>query len=260
MSLLQSILLGVIQGIAEFLPISSSGHLVLVQLLFDINPPPFLFDIFLHLSTLTAVIIFFRKKIINLKQQEITQLVVGSIPAFAAGYLLRDIIAVIFSSSLIVGLGLLVTAVFNFTTNNWFSRQQDNQPLDYQSSFLIGLAQVISFIPGISRSGATIFAGAGVKLDKKQAFNFSFLLSIPVIIGANLSELPRLWTSQIKYINPLFLLIGGSISFAASLISLKLLKKLIKQNQYSWFGWYCLLLGSVVIVFSLFNHQNGFSF
>ncbi len=251
LSLLHSIFLGIVQGLAEFLPISSSGHLVLLQILFDINPPPFLFDIFLHLSTLLAVLFFFRKKILSLSSKDLIFLAAGSIPAFIIGYLIRDFIDIIFNSSLVVGLGLLLTAVFNFLTNHIFKTQDSKQKLNFQKSLLIGLSQALAFIPGISRSGSTIFTGAAIGLEKTQAFTYSFLLSIPVILGANAIQFQKILVSGIKDFNPLILLTGGIISFLTSIFSLKILKKIIKKEQYFYFGWYCLILGVVVIFFSL---------
>jgi undecaprenyl-diphosphatase len=254
----QAVILGLIQGLAEFLPISSSGHLALVQTWLQINPPPFWFDTWIHLATLMAVIWFFRQPIKQLDRQLLLKLSLGTIPVLAAGALFHQMIGSWFSSATVVAGGLMMTGVLNLATNYLFSQQKlsaqpnaSHQPPTKLQSLLIGLAQATALVPGISRSGSTLFAAAITNQSKTTAFQFSFLLSIPAIIAANLFhvwqfvQVKQLIFNSTQLLN---LLLGGLTAFITSLFSLVLLKKLIGSERYIFFGLYCLLLGSVILL------------
>jgi undecaprenyl-diphosphatase len=259
MNFWQALLLGFIQGIAEFFPISSSGHLVIVQNWLSINPPPFYFDIFIHLVSLIAIVIFFYKPLLDIithrKWATVLQMIVGSIPIFIIGYLWQSQIEQLFISPFVAGLGLLITAGFNFITSYSFAQHKKSNELNLKNSLLIGLAQVLALVPGISRSGTTLFAASQVGIEKTQAFRFSFYLALPAILGANVAQLITTNPNRVAALANLSLanfLLGGAVCLATSLLSLIILKKILANTRYHWFGYYCLVVSLITLSLTIF--------
>jgi len=188
MNFLFAAFLGIIQGLTEFLPVSSSGHLVIAQKLIpSFTQPGILFDVILHFGTLFSVLFFFRKKLLSyLNIKYLTILALGTLPAVVVRLLFKSQIETLFHSVRVVGFALLLTGTMNLLTDKIKSK---DQRLTTKNSFLVGLAQAVAIIPGISRSGSTIFAGVAKGIDKKKAAEFSFILSIPAILGANILEI-----------------------------------------------------------------------
>lgn len=255
MTYFQAGLLAFVQGLTEFFPVSSSGHLVLIQNLFKLKSPPVLFDILIHVGTLGAIIIFFKKDIKKLfigvisgKAEEkkfFTLLFLGSIPAGLAGFFLNKNTEALFSSSKMVGFSLLLTSLLLFLTKALeVKRIKSISKLD---AFIIGVFQALAIIPGISRSGSTIAAGIFRGIDRKAAFRFSFLLSIPAIIGALLLQIPQIVYGKSLFLSQGFL--GMIISFFVGLFSLKILGELVLKSKLWIFGFYCLFLGLFVLIF-----------
>jgi undecaprenyl-diphosphatase len=252
MDLFQAIILGIIQGITEWLPVSSSGHLVIAQQFFGLSVPV-IFDVMLHVATLIVVLFVFRTdiwKILralgkgDLKSPDGKMalfVVVGSIPTALIGFLFHDLFVSFFSSIFVAGVGFIITGFFLFLTR-WSKEKQD---LGYSSSFLIGIAQGISIIPSISRSGFTISWGLlkGVKRD--ILIKFSFILSIPAILGAMIYESLN-FSGQME-------LMPLSLAFITSLfvgyISLKALIVIVSKKQLHWFSIYCWIVGIIILVF-----------
>ena len=243
MNYIQAIFLGILQGLTEFLPVSSSGHLVVAQsLLPDFNQPGVFFDVILHLGTLFAVLIYFRKKIIKLNKDYLMWLVVGSIPAAFIGYFLSDTFESLFSNLRVVGVALFVTGVLNFLI---YSAKNKKEKMSVRKSFLVGLAQAAAIIPGISRSGATIFAGTRLGVSKKEAAEFSFLLSAPAIFGATIFqflEYGSLVGEGLTYYIAGFL--GAIIS---GYFAIKLVLQLLVKGRFDIFGYYCVILASIIL-------------
>ena len=251
MNIWQSVFLGIVQGITEFLPISSSGHLAILQNWMQISPSVFYFDIFLHLVSVIAIIYYFRKTIFSLNKQMMVNLIIATIPLLIVGALARNSIKSMFTSNLIAGLGLIMTAVFNFFASNNFLQSKDKQDLTQKNSFLIGLFQVVALTPGVSRSGSTLFGASTVKLEKSQAFEFSFLLAIPTILGASFNELITINSEKIDHlaeISVINYILGGLVCLLVCFASLELLKITLNKTKYHFFGWYCLLLGSITLL------------
>ncbi len=263
------ILLGAVQGAAEFLPISSSGHLALVRLVTEdvtvsnaFTEAPLLLDILLHLATLVAVLIFFRKQVAeaivgalrlaksslkgNAKAQLETDegaltalcVVIASVPTAVMGLLLSDIVDDISSSPVILGSAFLACA--GLLTLSRLTSGGDNN-LSVKIALLIGIAQGIAVMPGISRSGATIVAGLILGLAPKKAVSFSFLCSIPAILGAALLEMD---TAQLfKEANFLMYSIGALTAFAVGTASLYILSKTVNRGRLWWFAPYVAAVG-----------------
>jgi len=247
MTLIQGLLLGLLQGLTEFLPVSSSGHLVIAQHFFNFSTPPVAFDIFVHLATALAVIIVIKPILLKLNRRLIGLILLASLPAGLIGFFLNQKVEALFNSLVLVGLAFIITAVLLFSTRltHRLARKQTTK-LTSQNSFIIGLFQALAIVPGISRSGSTITAGLFQRLKPETAFNFSFLLSLPAILGAQLLHLNEL-TNTGSY-SPLSLTVGFFSAFISGLLSLKLLKKLLIKGKLHWFGFYCLLVGSLILI------------
>jgi undecaprenyl-diphosphatase len=253
-TLLQAVILGVVQGITEFFPISSSGHLVIIQGLFGLKEPQLAFDIFLHLGTLVSILIYFRKDIIDiLAKERLTALyvVVASIPTFMIGFMFKDAVEVLFGRPHVVGYMLLATGLWLIAASLYGRAQKagHDKKLGFVNSILIGVAQGVAVIPGISRSGATIGAGILSGIDKEKVFKFSFLLAIPAILGASLLKCGKIGAGLTSG-DYLCFLSGAFAAMVTGIVSVSVLLKIVKANKLYIFGIYC-ILAAVYIVSSL---------
>lgn len=240
MTFIQSIILSIVQAITEFLPISSSGHLNLTQYLFRLTPS-LTFDIFLNTATLASVIFFFRKKITYFFQN-LKFIIVASIPAALVGVFLKDQVELIFSNLNLLPFFFLVTSVFVFSTKFLVTKDLG---LNYKKAIVIGLFQSIAILPGVSRSGSTIFAGLLLGLSPINAFNFSFSLFIPASFGALILSIKDMSNSGIM--NNQYLL-SFILTFFIGLIALKILQKIIINKQFWVFSVYTFIL-SILLFF-----------
>jgi len=247
MGLFQAIISGIVQGVAEFLPISSSGHLVVLHKLTGSSEPEILFDLFLHLGTLVAVFIVFGRDIIEsvtTKKRAGFLILLGSAVTFVFVLFFIKNIEAAFSNVRTVGIMFIVTGVWLIAGN--FIRFGTEGMTAFKAG-LIGLAQGIAALPGISRSGATISTGLFLGLDGHDSAKFSFLLSIPAILGAFLFKVKESG-SNLSGININYF-IGFFIACITGVLSLKLLLKVLYRNKFHWFGIYCVLAGITVILF-----------
>lgn len=234
-------LFGVLQGLTEFLPVSSSGHLVLAQALFPhYAQPGITFEVVLHAGTLLAVLFWYRNEILKLDKTDIKYLIVGTIPAGIFGLAFNDFLEAAFAGTAVVGVTLIITGVANIVVDRITSKAT----LTTRSAFLVGLAQAVAILPGISRSGSTIFAGRLMGLSKKQAARFSFLLSVPAVAGANLVKFGEL-TSQA---HPVGLYTAGFLAaFVSGVLAIGLVLKFLYANRFSYFGVYCIGVGVLTL-------------
>jgi len=252
--LLHALFLGIVQGLTEFLPVSSSGHLVLGQKLLGFETPPIGFDILVHLGTLIAVFVFFRKELVkdfNLvfkkKDLKIFWLVlVGTVPAVLIGLLVKPFLAEIFNSLLLVGVSLILTGLFLFSTS--FVKKGKKELVNFSGAdaLIVGLFQSLAILPGISRSGSTVVAGLWQGLKRKEAFKLSFYLAIPAILGAQVLEIKKLL--QIGNGMAVPHLLGFFAATITGFLSLKILKKVVVAGKLSYFGIYCSLVGIIVVI------------
>lgn len=244
MSLIQAVILGLIQGMTEFLPVSSSGHLVIAQQFLGFSEPPLFFDVVVHGATLVAVLIFFRHQILKLNRKQISWLAVGSVPLMLLGIFLTGAAGYLFSSLKLVGVGLVATSVLVGSTY-WAASK--TKPVNGKRALIIGIFQALAIIPGVSRSGSTVVAALHLGIGRKEAFRFSFLLSIPAILGA------LIWQSvNIDSIDAGFTQLGAGFlaALGAGLLSLAVLKRLILSDRFHWFSAYTLVLGLGLLFFS----------
>jgi undecaprenyl-diphosphatase len=243
MVLIQSILFSIIQGITEFLPISSSGHLNLIQYIFRITPS-LTFDIFLNTATFISVLFFFRKQVPyffkNLKF-----IIVGTIPTIFVALFLKDKFDLIFSDIKFLPFLFLITSAFVFSTK--FIKDRSQQ-LNFKRALIIGLFQAIAILPGVSRSGSTIFAGLLIGLSPLEAFNFSFSLFIPASLGAIALDYENLL--NINFSDPNYI-ISFIIAALVGIIALSFLKNLLIKKNIWYFGIYTFVL-ALSLFFALY--------
>ncbi len=244
MNALEASILAVVQGLTEFLPVSSSGHLALAAQIMDIPEASLSFDIVLHLGTLLAVFAYYWKDITNLCKGIFTRdrksinlgltLIAGTLPVAIVGYLFGDFITSLRESIVFVSSALVVTGFILFVTSK-IPEKKENESVSFKRGLLVGIAQTIAIFPGISRSGTTICTGLSVGLSRSEAARFSFLLAIPAILGAAVKELPHAsW--NIPFSN---IIIGFVVSALVGFAALTLLVKFVKAGKLSGFAWYC---------------------
>lgn len=255
----QGLLLGVVQGLTEFLPISSSGHLVVAEAAVGLATPGVLVEVAVHVATLLAVVVVYRARLTELlvgvlrgewaAWRYVGLLAVGSVPAAVVGLLFADWFERAFDSLLIVGVDFLVTGLILWSTRGVLGRSVREEPTPGGSAG-IGVAQALAIMPGISRSGATVAAGLWHGVDPVRAAEFSFLLAIPAIAGAAALQIPDLSTGLAS--------VGGgplAVSFAAALISgvaaIRFLVALLRRGAFHRFAPYCWALGAVTIVWAV---------
>lgn len=238
MNYFQSILFSLIQGVAEFLPISSSGHLNLAQYFLRLTPSLTL-DVFLNTATLLSVLFFFRHKI-SYFFNNLKFIVVASVPAALVGIFLKDQVDSIFSSINLLPFFFILGSIFVFSTK--FFNQKETK-LNYQKALIIGLFQAIAILPGVSRAGATIFAGLLLGLNTIEAFNFSFCLFIPASIGALVLSAKDL---SIAGIFNLQYLVSFVLTFIVGVISLSILQKVLVSKKFWIFGIYTFVLALIL--------------
>ncbi|MDS1029865.1 undecaprenyl-diphosphate phosphatase [Bacillota bacterium LX-D] len=258
MSIIQAIILGIVQGLTEFLPISSSGHLVLLQKFFGITNSSLAFDVILHFGTLIAVIIFFWSDIMYIIRKPFGKLpvylVIGTIPAVIAGLFLNDFFEKLFSSGQTLGLEFLATGAILWVAESLRSGHKGLKEITATDSLFIGVMQAIAILPAISRSGLTIAGSLFRGLDREFAARFSFLLSIPAILGATVLEGKKLATTGIPLDSILTLLLGALAAAVAGYIAIKFMLAILNKGSLKVFSYYVFALGFLIILDQLLFH------
>ncbi len=259
MTVFQAIILGAVQGVSEFLPISSDGHLSLVQQYFGLSGDLLAFDVFLHFFTFLAVVTFFFRDILQLRIKDYLVLAVGTIPAVIIGLLFESTVQDLLHSSVFVGMALIVTGLLNFASHSRFKKKSATevdakklmpQDVKYGDAVRIGILQAIAILPGISRSGSTIFGASMIGMSRISAFRFSFLLGLPAIFGATLLQGLRAFQTGFGNIPSSALIAGGFTAGVVGFASLSLFALLMRKGNLNWFGWYCVVLGAGVLLFT----------
>lgn len=260
MELLKAMLLGVIQGLTEFLPVSSSGHLVIGSELLNFQEQGVLFDVFLHLGSLLAVILVFRKDIWAMilapfqyfggsQDKDVRQyflwdvfIILATLPAVVVGLFFKDAIEHLFGNLVIAYCMLVVTGLLMIISR--FLPERD-VPMNWSRSLLVGCAQACAILPGLSRSGSTIFMGMALGIAREKIARFSFIMSIPAILGAAVLQVGGLLENPIEGDAIVNILAGTVMAAIAGYFAIKLLLDVIRRNRLQWFGYYCLVLAGV---------------
>lgn len=277
MTLLMAILLGLVQGIAEFLPVSSSGHLSILQNLFGLQysgEDNLFFDVLLHLGTLVSVCVSFRKELramiddtagfirdrrdgeyasegLRPSVRTVMAVIAGTLPLFIAAPF-SGRLALLFTRTWVIGLMLIITGALLFVANGMTAQGgKSGKTITVKDAFIIGLAQAVALIPGLSRSGTTIAAGLARGLKREYAVRFSLLLSIPAVFG---SFIVTLFSALRQGINlkllPLYL-VGAVVAAAVGLFSIRVLRRITAAGKLKVFAYYCWGLGALAIILTL---------
>lgn len=260
MTLWDGLVLGLIQGLTEFLPISSSGHLALAEAALGLKTPGLVVEVALHVATLLAVFIAFRARLLELTRGALRRdpaawryiglLVLATIPAGIAGVLFEDFFKQAFGSLIEVGVEFIVTGIILWSTR-WAGQPGPGDRLTAGTATLIGVAQAVAILPAISRSGTTVAAGMWLGMDPVRAGEFSFLLSIPAIGGAAVLELPKLMGAT-QQVGAAPLALGFAASLVTGLLSIRWLVSLLRRRAFHWFAPYCWAIGAVTIGWGVF--------
>ena len=286
MTLIQSVFLGIVQGVTEFLPVSSSGHLAILRNLFGIQTDGgLLFDVMLHLGTVIAICAVFWKDILrmagetarmisdicknssifihNKKEKDairykrilhnnyrrfVVMVLCATIPTAVIGYTARDLVNMAYDSLLMPGIGLIMTAVLLIIADASESGKKIPKDISFTSAFMIGIAQGISTLPGLSRSGATIAASLISGYDRRFAVKYSFIMAIPAILGAVILELAQPGSSNVSLTQFFIYLIGAAVAGVVGFFCIKKMLKIVRRKKFSGFAIYCLIVGSVSII------------
>jgi undecaprenyl-diphosphatase len=267
LNLLAIVILALIQGFTEFLPVSSSGHLVLGQYFLGVQSPGIVLEIVLHLGTLVSVVVVFFRDIVKLVRagldimvnpflrrpsehrayrKLVLLLIVGTIPAGLAGFFLDDLFEALFSAPRAVGITLLLTGAVLFLSSRLRGRRTLHE-LTITDAIVVGAAQGLAITPGLSRSGFTVAAALFRDLDRDTAVRFSFLLSLPAISGAAIVKVPAITSATIDY--PVsWLWIGSLISAASGVLAILWLVKLLKGGKLKYFSYYVWAIGVLTLI------------
>jgi len=245
--MLKYLLLGVVQGLTEFFPVSSSAHLVILQKLLGISEGTLAITIILHLGTVLSLIVFFFKDILKAFRDKklLAQIIIVTIITGAIGILGKKFFEEAFSSIALVGAALIITGIILILTKKFMDGKRNN--LSYKDALVLGATQAVAIIPGISRSGTTISTLLFRGLDKETSFRFSFLASIPAILGAAILEARKIdFTLRVNELN---LIVGFVFSFISGIFALWVLRQILNKAKLFYFGYYCIAVGLVTLLF-----------
>jgi undecaprenyl-diphosphatase len=268
---INSAISGLVQGLTEFLPVSSSGHLVIFKEILNFkNIDNLFFDVMLHFGTLLAIFVYFKKDIVNIstlffknlfkkksfkEKMKIDEfktaiyIILGSIPTAFIGFKYKDFFEELFKKPHLVGYSLLFTGFLLLISSISYFTKKEKKELNSIKTLIIGFIQGLAIIPGISRSGSTITSSIMLGISKKKAANFSFLLSIPAVLGATLLQIMKVIKLGTINMSIGAVLLGTCISFISGIIALKIVYKLLENKKFHLFGYYCLVAGFLALKF-----------
>lgn len=252
---IEALILGAVQGLTEFLPVSSSGHLALVQSLMGFKDLDhyILFDLICHLGTLAVICIVFWKDIIAMlgDSQKRLAVVLGTLPLFPLVLILKPIKA-LFNQPQYLGFFFMITAFLLFLSQRFSTTKESRQLFGRRDSIIVGICQAFAILPGVSRSGSTISGARLLGWSPQEAVTFSFLLAIPAILGGTVLEMMNLFkpdASSVMMVGWVQLAAGFAAAFGMGFLALNWLRKLAVNHKLNYFAWYCLLLGAATVIY-----------
>ncbi len=263
MNILDALILGIVQGLTEFIPVSSSGHLVLLHNWLGIEQSGLAFDVALHGGTLLALLIFFRKDLAKLvvgvfkggvERRLALVLSIATVPAVIAGFFLNDLAETAFRSSRLVAVNLIIVALLMLAAENYYRRRKDRLSLEkvnIKRGLAIGAAQAVALVPGTSRSGITITTGLFAGLERVAATRFSFLLGIPIMIGAILKIFALDGGASQVSQQPAIFIVGIAAAFTSGLVAIAFMLKYLAKHSLNIFAYYRIGIGLLVLLISV---------
>ena len=281
MTYFEAVILGLVQGLAEFLPISSSGHLALLQQFFGIDETKvLLFAVMLHVGTLISVFIVYWKDIwelivelcltikdlctgkgLRLDERPVRKLgvliIIATIPTGIIGVLGGDFFDSLYTSIVPIGVGLIITGFLLVMAERMGSSSRGLEKMNFRNAFFIGLVQGIAICPGISRSGSTLFGSLICNLDRKFAVKFVFLISIPSILGSAVLELPDAIEAGVTAAEAGPVIVGMLVAAVSGLVAIKSMIKIVSDKKLSYFSYYVWVVGAFVVLLGIFGPMLG---
>lgn len=254
MNSFQAVFLGLIQGLTEFIPVSSSGHLVIAQSFLDIREDQILFNVILHIGTLIPIFIIFWQDIKDMillkkeKRKETFYILIAIIPTGIIGVLFEDFFENLFANAYLTAFMLIVTGLILYITEKIDGGEKEVEEMKFWQPLVVGLAQGAAIIPGISRSGSTIAASLFQGLNREAAARFSFLMSIPVIGGAGFLQFLKIVERAEFNLELKVVLFGFSAAVVSGYFAIKILLKVLAEKKLNYFSYYCWFIAAVVIV------------
>lgn len=256
MNTLQAIILAIIEGITEFLPVSSTGHMVIASSLFGIEHDAFtkLFTIVIQLGAILSVLVLFFKRFFQTFDFYV-KILIGFIPAVVLGLLFSDKIDALLENPITVAISLLVGGILLLKVDDWFGNST-NSEITYLKAFRIGMFQCLAMIPGVSRSGASIVGGMAQNLSRPSAAEFSFFLAVPTMLGATVKKCYDFYKEGFILTNDQInlLIIGNIIAFIVALIAIKSFIGFLSQHGFKVFGYYRIIVGIALLIIHFFIH------
>ena len=255
MTTLPAIILAIIEGLTEFLPVSSTGHMIIASSFFGIAGDDFtkLFTIVIQLGTILSVIVLYFKRFFQ-SLDFYYKLFVAFIPAVIFGLLLSDFIDDLLESPITVAVSLIIGGFLLLKVDKWFSNEQEESEISYLTAFKIGLFQCLAMIPGVSRSGASIVGGMSQKLSRKTAAEFSFFLAIPTMLGATVKKSYDYYKAgfELSQDQVGLLIIGNVVGFFVALIAIKTFIDFLQKHGFKLFGYYRIVAGVAILLIHFF--------
>lgn len=258
MTWLESILLGIVQGATEFLPVSSSGHLVMVQELLAVRIPGVLFEVAVHVATLVSILLVYRTRVGELvggalrgDRDALTYVglvVVATIPAGLLGVFAKDSIERLFDNPWAPGVALLVTGTFLWSSRTVLEKADASRPT-WAAALLIGVAQAFALVPGISRSGATVVAALWLGVEAREAAAFSFLMAVPAVAGAAVLQIPDLAAAETSALAPAVVLAGSVAAGLTGVLAIRTFNAMLARRSFHFFAPYCWAVGALYLAY-----------
>ena len=260
MTLFEVIVLAIIEGLTEFLPVSSTGHMIIATALMGVSPTPFvkLFTIAIQLGTILSVLVLYYRRFFR-SLDFYYKLVVAAIPASIFGFLFSDAIDGLLESPMIVGIMLVLGGVVLLFVDKWFNqpRIDDSDEISYAQALKIGFFQCLALIPGTSRSASTIVGGMTQSLTRKSAAEFSFFLAVPMMFGATVLKLKDHFDEghELSGVEINQLIVGNVIGFIVAIIAIKSFIGVVSKYGFKAFGWYRIIVGGIILAMLLSGHS-----
>ncbi len=254
MEIWQAIVLGFVQGLTEFFPVSSSGHFALTQKLLGITSSGLFFDVMLHVATLIPLITVFFDRILNVFKRPFNKLklvLIATLPTVVLGLLLESLVEQAFNSIIFLIIGFLLTAINLIVCQKVTKKRSQTKTLNTKTAFIIGLMQGVAVFPAISRSGLTITTGEYLGINKKENAEFSFLISIPVILGGAFISFIGILKTGVESIEILPLVFGMFSACISGYLAINLMVKVIEKTNYKWFSIYLIILSFILTILKL---------
>ncbi len=258
MNIFQAFILGIVQGIAEFLPISSSGHLVVFQTLLGLEEPSFFFDVLLHVATLVPILIVFREDILSLIKNPFQKttylLIVATIPTVVFVALFGDATDALFASGTLLPFCFILTGLMLIFADKMSERPYKKEEVGYFDAIVIGCMQILGALPGVSRSGSTLTGALSTGVKKDEGARFVFLMAIPAILGALVLQLKDIFTGEVVIANESIvpIIIGCLAAAISGYLSINFLLALIKKSKLQYFAYYVFALAAIVFISQTF--------